>query len=77
MQLLTNNPFALPEVLGTQQIFTNGIPTTVTSALVTNYAWPEVAAMPAARPLARIILPKKMHKHHRILKKHVCQQILK
>jgi hypothetical protein len=72
MQLLNNNPFALPQVLGTQQIFTNGIPTTVTSALVTNYAWPEAVA-PVAR--ARII-PKK-HKIHRIFHRHKCEQILK
>jgi len=76
MQLLTNNPFALPEVLGTQQIFTNGIPTTVTSALVTNYAWPEEAMLPVARPLARIILPKK-HKFHRLFHRKCEQQILK
>jgi hypothetical protein len=77
MQVTQMLPQAVPTVLGMREVFTNGVPTTITAPVVTEYRWPVAQAaayVPYVRPMARVY---RRHAQPRVMKHHTQPRILK
>jgi hypothetical protein len=75
MQLVNNNPNARVSVLASRKIVTNGVASTVTSPVVTDYSWPSartalVSHKSFARVYKRTACETKTVKHKKTIRRH-------